>query len=74
MPSMILQTWQFIVFALAGWMNRQQQEAINYLMEENKILKYELLKSTGKKRIILNDKQRRRLLILAKRVGRKMLF
>jgi putative transposase len=59
---------------LAGWINRQQQETINFLMEENKILKHELLKATGKKRIILNDKQRRRLAILAKRVGRKMLF
>ncbi len=59
---------------LSGWINRQQQEAINFLMEENKILKHELLKATGKKRIVLNDKQRRRLAILAKRVGRKMLF
>jgi putative transposase len=59
---------------LTGWINRQQQEAINFLMEENKILKHELLNATGKKRIILNDKQRRRVAILAKRVGRKMLF
>ena len=59
---------------LAGWINRQQQEAISYLMEENKIIKHELLKATGKKRIFLNDKQRRRLAILAKRVGRKALF
>ena len=59
---------------LAGWINRQQHEAINYLKEENKILKHELLKAAGKKRIILNDKQRRRLAILAKRVGRKMLL
>jgi putative transposase len=66
--------WMILVAMMAGWINRQQQEAINFLMEENKILKYELLKATGKKRIILNDKQRRRLAILAKRVGRKMLF
>ena len=39
---------------LAGWINRQQQEAIEYLKEENKILRDELLKATGKKRIILN--------------------
>ncbi len=62
-----------LLMMLAGWIKRQQ-EAINYLKEENKILKHELLKATGKKRIILNDKQRRRLAILAKRVGRKMLF
>jgi putative transposase len=55
---------------LAGWMNQQQQQIINYLKEENKILKTELLKATGKKRIILNDSQRRRLAILAKKIGR----
>ena len=66
--------YTMLLMMLAGWVNRQQQEAINYLKEENKILKHELLKATGKKRIILNDKQRRRLAILAKRVGRKMLF
>lgn len=63
-----------LLIMLAGWINRHQQDAINYLLEENKILKHELLKATGKKRIILNDSQRRRLGILAKRVGRKMLF
>ena len=31
-------------------------------------------KPSGKKRIILSDKQKRRLAVLAKRVGRKMLF
>ena len=59
---------------LAGWINRQQQEAINYLLEENRILKEKYLVETGRKRIILDDRQRRRLAVLAKRVGRKMLF
>ena len=58
---------------LAGWINREQQEALEYLKEENKILRDELLKATGKKRIILNDSQRRRLAILAKRIGRGVL-
>ncbi len=58
---------------LAGWMNQQQQQIINYLKEENNILKTELLKATGKKRIILNDSQRRRLAILARKLGRKTL-
>ncbi len=56
--------YTMLLMMLAGWINRQQQEAINFLMEENKILKHELLKATGKKRIILNDKQRRRLATL----------
>ena len=59
---------------LAGWINRQQRDAINYLLEENRILKGKYLAETGKKRIILTDRQRRRLAILAKRVGRKILF
>jgi hypothetical protein len=58
---------------LAGWMNRQQQEIIKYLRVENAILREELQKATGKKRIILNDNQRRRLAILGKKLGRKIL-
>ena len=63
-----------LLMMLAGWMNRQQQEIIEYLKAENGILRDELLKATGKKRIFLNDSQRRRLAILAKKVGRKALF
>ena len=40
---------------MAGWINRQQQEIIEYLQEENSILREELQKATGKKRIILSD-------------------
>ena len=66
--------YTMLLMMLAGWINRQQQEAINYLLEENRILKEKYLAETGRKRIILNDRQRRRLAVLAKRVGRKMLF
>ena len=55
--------------ALAGWMNRQQQEVIEYLRMENRILREKL----GHKRIILNDSQRRRLATAAKKVGRDLL-
>ena len=58
-----------LLMMLAGWINRQQQEMIEYLQEENKILREKL----GKKRIILNDDQRRRLAIKGKKVGRKFL-
>ena len=34
---------------LAGWMNRQQQEIIEYLKAENAILRDELQKATGNK-------------------------
>ena len=62
-----------LLMMLAGWINRQQQEAINYLLEENRILNDELLKATGRKRILLNDRQRRRLAILGKKLGRGVL-
>ena len=61
-----------LLMMIAGWMNRQQQEIIEYLQAENSILIENLQKATGRKRIILNDKQRRRLAILAKRLGRKV--
>ena len=50
---------------LAGWMNRQQQEVIEYLRTENRILREKL----GHKRIILNDSQRRRLATAAVKLG-----
>ena len=41
---------------LASWVNRQQQEVIEYLRTENAVLKEKF----GKKRILLNNNQRRR--------------
>jgi transposase InsO family protein len=67
--SFVLQPWQLLVLALAGWINRQQQEVIEYLRTENQILK----ESHGKKRIRLNDDQRRRLAVKGKSLGRKVL-
>jgi len=58
-----------LLMMLAGWINQQQQEAIEYLKEENRILREKL----GSKRILLNDSQRRRLAILGKGIGRKTL-
>ena len=54
---------------LAGWINRQQTDVIDYLKAENQILREKL----GKKRILLDDSQRRRLAILGKKLGRKLL-
>jgi hypothetical protein len=54
---------------LAGWMNRHQQDMIEYLREENKILREKF----GKRRIILNDDQRRRLAVRGKELGKKLL-
>jgi hypothetical protein len=55
---------QFFLLCLAGWVNRNQQNAIEYLREEVKVLKEQL----GKKPRF-NDDQRRRLAIRAKKLG-----
>jgi transposase InsO family protein len=67
--NFVLQPWQLLLVILAGWINHQQQEVIEYLRTENQILK----ESHGKKRIRLNDDQRRRLAVKGKILGRKML-
>ena len=55
--------------AVAGWMNRQQQEVIQYLWVENQILREKL----GHKWVILNDSQKRRLAAAATKLGRDLL-
>ena len=50
-------------------MNQQQRELIDYLQEENRVLREQL----GTKRLRFNDDQRRRLAVKAKRLGRKLL-
>jgi putative transposase len=63
------QPWQFLLLILVGWINRSQQDAVEYLITENRILREKL----GRKRILLNDDQRRRLAVKGKILGRKML-
>ena len=63
------QPWQLLLLILAGWINEHQQNAIEYLLPGNRILREKL----GKKRILLNDDQRRRLAIKGKNLGRKVL-
>jgi ribosomal protein L15 len=58
-----------LLMMLAGWINRHQQDMIEYLKAENEILREKL----GTKRLLLNDDQRRRLAVLAKKLNRKAL-
>ena len=67
--NLILQPWHLVTIFLASWINRQQQEVIEFLRTENAVLKEKL----GKKRILLNDDQRRRLAVKGKILGRKQL-
>ena len=48
--------WMMLVAMMAGWINRQQQDALAYLMEENKILRAELYNATGKKLFLIWNK------------------
>ena len=61
---------QVLMLIFAGWVNRHQQDVIEYLQEENRALREQL----GGKRLRFTDRQRRRLAVKAKAVGRKRLF
>ena len=60
---------KFLLMMWAGWVNRAQQDAIDYLKEENRILREQV----GNKRLRLTNAQRRRLAQKAKVVGRAAL-
>ena len=65
----VLHPWQILVAAMAGWITRQQDATIEFLREENRVLKQQL----GRKRLKLTDDQRRRLAVLGKALGRRAL-
>ncbi len=65
----VLDPFRFVLIALAGWMNRHQLQIIDYLREENRVLREQL----GGRRLRFNDDQRRRLAVMAKGLGRKLL-
>jgi hypothetical protein len=61
---------QLCVSAVAGWVNRGQQQVIDYLLEENRGLREQL----GGRRLRLTDAERRRLAVRAKVLGRRALM
>jgi hypothetical protein len=65
--SNAIQPLHLLVIALAGWLNRQQQVVIDYLIEENRVLKEQL----GGQRLQITDEQRMRLAVKAKLLGRR---
>lgn len=68
MPT-ALDPFRFLLIALAGWMNERQLQMIEYLREENRVLREQL----GDGRLRLTDHQRRRLAAKARGLGRKVL-
>ena len=63
----MLDPFRFLLIAICGWINRRQLLVIEYLREENRVLREQL----GGRRVRLNDNQRRRLAVKAKALGRK---
>ncbi len=65
----VFQPWQLLLVTLAGWINRHQQDVIDYIQEENRVLKAKL----KGKRIRFTDDERRRLAVKGKALGRRAL-
>jgi putative transposase len=59
---------RLLLVSFAGWINRHQQEVIEYLVEENRVLREQL---KGQRR--LTDNHRRRLAAKGHRLGRRLL-
>jgi hypothetical protein len=64
-----LRPWHVLLATLAGWVNQHQKHVIDFLQEENRVLREQL----GKKRLRLTDHQRRRIAAKGKLLGRKVL-
>jgi len=63
-PS-LSQPLQFVLVALAGWVNQEQRDVIDYLQEENRVLREQL----GARRLRFTDNQRRRFAAKARTLG-----
>ena len=59
----------FFCLLFGGWVNRQQQAVIDYLLEENRVLRA----PQSSRRLRLTDDQRRRLAVKGKVLGRRCL-
>ena len=67
--TIFLQPIHLLVISLAGWLNRDQQAVVDYLIEENRALKNQL----EGRRLRFTDEQRIRLAVKAKAVDRRLL-
>ena len=60
---------RFLILTAAGWVNRHQEDVIDYLREENRVLREQL----GPRPPRLTDAQRRRLAVRGQKLGRRIL-
>jgi transposase InsO family protein len=68
--KLILKPWQLFFLILSGWVNRQQQEIIEFQNAQIQAL----MDKMGRKRILLTDDQRRVLSVKGKALGRRALM
>ena len=61
--------FRLLLISVSGWMSHQQRDVIDYLQEENRVLRQQL----GGKRLRLSEEQRRRLAAKAKKLARRVL-
>ncbi len=66
--SNAIQSFHLLVISMAGWLNRHQQDVIDYLIEENRVLKEQL----EGLRLRFTDEQRIRLAVKAEVPGRRL--
>ena len=60
---------QFLLLVFAGWVNRRQVDILEYLQEENRVLREQL----GDRHLRFSDAQRRRLAAKGRAIGRRAL-
>jgi len=68
--SALLNPVSFLFACLSGWLNDHQQRAIEYLTEENRVLREQI----GDRRLRFTDDQRHRLAVRAKELSRSALM
>ena len=66
---MTLHPLQLVLAVLSGWLNEHHAHVVDYLREENRLLKQQL----RGQRLRLTDDQRRRLAVKGVLLGRKLL-
>ena len=54
MMHLALDPFRLLLICLAGWLNQREQDVIDFLQEENRVLREQL----GGKRLHFNDDQR----------------
>ena len=69
MRTTVTYSVDILVVALAGWLSRRQTAVLEYLREENRVLR----KRIGTRRIRFTDGERRRLAAKGFAIGRQLL-